>query len=162
MPTSSIFTNVVIEGDESAEWFFDALEAAMRDKEARDKGGGPEKSAGAYSLAGVEELRKLFANPKTDRRYTMEENKNDVDNIQQEEERNISFDLSPAESKAVREWAISHLKEAHGVENDEQWMEFCGCIAGAFTFEFIPTSLGVLGQIKCGACGQTHVFWEIL
>ncbi len=85
----------------------------------------------------------------------------DKENEELQKERCISFDLSPEESKAVREWEEKHIKEVHGIENEEQWMGFCGCIGGAFTYEFIPTFLGVLGQIKCGVCGETYVFWEI-
>lgn len=36
-----------------------------------------------------------------------------------------------------------------------------GAIGGRYTFEFIPCSIGTIGTIKCGKCGEKFIFREL-
>ena len=37
-----------------------------------------------------------------------------------------------------------------------------GAIGGRYTFEFIPCTIGTIGTIKCGDCGEKFTFRELI
>lgn len=56
------------------------------------------------------------------------------------------FGISEEEAEDVRKWQNHHIETQH-----------CncvgrGCIGGNFIYEFIPTSIGVIGSIYCKTC----------
>ena len=68
--------------------------------------------------------------------------------------KNFSFNISCEEMEKIREWKKEHIKNYHNENHIE------GAIGGRFSYEFIPTSLGEIGIIKC-ACGKDFCFRDI-
>lgn len=74
----------------------------------------------------------------------------------EELESRISFDfsISREEKNAIEEWKRKHINEKHNGNS------YYGAIGGRFTYEFVPTSLGDIGSIRC-SCGDEFIFKEI-
>lgn len=70
------------------------------------------------------------------------------------------FPISEDEKNKIDEWINNHLKEKHDLITLEQKIASQGAIGGRFTYEFIPTSIGTIGTIKC-TCGDKFVFREL-
>ena len=70
------------------------------------------------------------------------------------------FPISENEMNKINEWIDNHLREKHGLVTLEQRLESKCAIGGRFTYEFIPTSIGAIGTIKC-SCGDEFVFQEM-
>lgn len=70
-------------------------------------------------------------------------------------EYNRGFLIIDDEWKAIETWKEKHDREVHGlIECNER-------IGGRYTFEFIPCSIGTIGTIKCGKCGEKFIFREL-
>lgn len=54
-----------------------------------------------------------------------------------------------------------HEAEAHGIVTDDQRMKLHGCIGGNYSYIFIPTSIGIIGEIQC-SCGEKFTFCELM
>lgn len=67
---------------------------------------------------------------------------------------NSGFYLSNEEIKSINEWKENHIKSKH------KGNTFTGIIGGRYTYEFIPTSIGDIGTIKC-SCGKEFTFREL-
>ena len=65
-----------------------------------------------------------------------------------------SFIITPEERDAINSWKEKHIQEKHS-GND-----YAGAIGGRYTYEFIPTSIGTIGYIKCH-CGEEFCFREL-
>lgn len=63
------------------------------------------------------------------------------------EEHYRGFPISAEAESQINEWKKNHR------HND-------GAIGGTFTYEFIPTSIGTIGTIKC-ACGDSFTFEDL-
>lgn len=63
------------------------------------------------------------------------------------------FPISEDEQEKIKEWQRKHDKEVHGVTN-------VTAIGGKYTYEFIPTSIGTFGSVKC-TCGAKFDFQEV-
>ena len=57
------------------------------------------------------------------------------------------FPISEKEQEKIREWKKSH-------------QHYGGAIGGTFTYEFTPTSIGTVGEIKC-TCGEHFTFRDL-
>lgn len=66
----------------------------------------------------------------------------------------LVFEVTPKEREQIEEWKEQHIKEKH---NGNDYAETIG---GRYTYEFIPTSIGDIGTIKCG-CGAEFTFKEL-
>lgn len=66
------------------------------------------------------------------------------------------FGISEEEHKAIREWIDNHEKTAHG---DAKFPRG-GAIGGSYDYIFTPTSIGVVGEVKC-SCGASFTFSEL-
>lgn len=64
------------------------------------------------------------------------------------------FALNRTEMSAVESWIEKHIEEKHGGNT------YAGAIGGRFSYVFVPTSLGVIGTIRCG-CGEEFCFRDI-
>lgn len=64
------------------------------------------------------------------------------------------FEINNKEYEAIEQWKREHEKEKHNGKLKR------GAIGGNYTYEFTPTSIGVIGSIKC-TCGAEFVFKEI-
>lgn len=71
-----------------------------------------------------------------------------------EEESRNGFPITKEENEKIREWQQEHTKEKHGRNF------YSGAIGGSYTYEFIPTSIGTIGTVKC-SCGEEFCFQKI-
>ena len=62
--------------------------------------------------------------------------------------------LSKEELAKINEWKEKHVEEKH----DGSY--YAGAIGGMFTYQFIPTSIGDIGEIIC-SCGEKFCFREL-
>ena len=71
-----------------------------------------------------------------------------------EKENRTGFPITEEENEKIREWQEQHIKEKHNGNS------YAGAIGGNYTYEFVPTSIGVVGTVKC-SCGEEFCFQEI-
>lgn len=72
--------------------------------------------------------------------------------------------LADAERELHRGFSISEEEET----NIKKWKEFHevvhegghGAVGGKYTYSFIPTSIGTIGEIRC-SCGESFCFSDI-
>lgn len=64
------------------------------------------------------------------------------------------FEINNEEYEAIEQWKCDHEKEKHNGKLKH------GAIGGNYTYEFIPTSIGTIGSIRC-SCGEYFIFKEI-
>ena len=64
------------------------------------------------------------------------------------------FGITNEEWEAIHKWQGEHIKEVHNGNS------YSGAIGGRWTYEFIPTSLGDIGTVKC-SCGAEYTFREL-
>ena len=69
-----------------------------------------------------------------------------------EEEYYRGFPISKEEENAIDEWKSNHDREAHNNST-------AGAIGGRYSYYFVPTSIGVIGTIKC-SCGAEFCFTD--
>ena len=74
-------------------------------------------------------------------------------------EYNRGFPITDDEWKAIETWKEKHDREVHGLTECNERVG--GAIGGRYTFEFIPTTIGIIGTIKCGDCGEKFTFREL-
>lgn len=67
------------------------------------------------------------------------------------------FPVSEEEEKRIEEWMKKHDKEVHGITTLDQRLRSGGCIGGRYIYIFVPTSIGIIGTIKCN-CGEEFEF----
>lgn len=73
----------------------------------------------------------------------------------------LGFAISKDESEKIEEWKKKHLAEKHEAATCDERLRFGGAVGGAFNYVFIPTSIGIIGYIKCGTCGEKFYFREL-
>lgn len=74
-------------------------------------------------------------------------------------EYNRGFPITDDEWKAIETWKEKHDREIHGLTECNERVG--GAIGGRYIFEFIPTTIGIIGTIKCGSCGEKFTFREL-
>lgn len=74
-------------------------------------------------------------------------------------EYNRGFPITDKEWDAIETWKGKHDREVHGLTECNE--RIGGAIGGRYTFEFIPTTIGIIGTIKCGSCGEKFAFREL-
>ena len=70
------------------------------------------------------------------------------------------FYITEEEMKAITEWQNKHNKEAHNIKSSNDWIASVGSVGDQYAYTFVPTSLGILGVVKCG-CGESFTFRNI-
>lgn len=70
------------------------------------------------------------------------------------------FPISEEEEKRIKEWQDKHDAEVHGLKTLKERVHAGGCIGGRYTYCFIPTSIGVVGSVKCN-CGAEFIFQDL-
>lgn len=70
------------------------------------------------------------------------------------------FSISEDEEIEINNWIDNHLEEKHGLITLKDIILSQGAIGGRFTYEFIPTSIGTIGTIKC-TCGDKFTFRDL-
>jgi len=61
------------------------------------------------------------------------------------------FNLTKEQSDKIIEWMNVHDAEKHIPVG--QTFRYSGAIGGAYTWEFTPTSLGIVQKVRC-SCGE--------
>lgn len=74
-------------------------------------------------------------------------------------EYNRGFPITDKEWDAIETWKGKHDREVHGLTECNE--RIGGAIGGRYTFEFIPTTIGIIGTIKCESCGEKFTFREL-
>lgn len=69
------------------------------------------------------------------------------------------FSITDEEHEVIREWQKEHQLEAHGVDIESD-CGYGGAIGGTWTYIFLPTSIGVIGEVQC-SCGEKLTFREL-
>lgn len=103
-----------------------------------------------------EENRKLKEEYSKDKE--IQEIQKRLDEMQKDYRR--GFPITEEEKKAIEKWKKKHDREDHGLRTDKMRMKAEGCSGGRYSYEFIPTSLGIYGVIRCH-CGAEFVFQKI-
>lgn len=71
------------------------------------------------------------------------------------------FGISEEEMEKISKWQEEHEAEVHNLKTLKQRAFAGGAIGGSYTYEFIPTSIGVIGTCKCNRCkGGKHGEFE--
>lgn len=70
------------------------------------------------------------------------------------------FPISEKEQKSIRDWMDKHEEEVHNCRTLDDKLKRSGCCGGTYTYEFVPTSIGTIGTVKC-SCGATFTFQDI-
>ena len=70
------------------------------------------------------------------------------------------FPISEKEMESINIWEEKHEIEKHGLVTEKMRMKFQGCCGGKYTFEFVPTSIGTIGTVKC-SCGDSFTFQDL-
>lgn len=81
--------------------------------------------------------------------------KTELDNLKKEYYR--GFPISEDEQKQIIEWRKKHEAEVHNCYTLDDRLRRGGTVGGGYTYEFIPTSIGIVGIIKC-SCGAKFTF----
>lgn len=64
------------------------------------------------------------------------------------------FSITPEEQELIKVWKNQHIQEDHHGDS------YAGAIGGNWTYQFTPTSIGVIGEIKC-SCGKKFTFRDL-
>ena len=71
------------------------------------------------------------------------------------------FGISEEEMEKISKWQEEHEAKVHNLKTLKQRAFSGGAIGGGYTYEFIPTSIGVIGTCKCNRCkGSKHGEFE--
>lgn len=70
------------------------------------------------------------------------------------------FPISEEEQKSIREWMDKHDEEVHNCRTLKDKLRRGGCVGGTYKYEFVPTSIGTVGTVKC-SCGAEFTFQDI-
>lgn len=70
------------------------------------------------------------------------------------------FSISEDEEKSINEWKKKHELEKHGIKTDRDRIDAHGAIGGAYTYHFLPTSIGIVGEVSC-SCGEKFYFRDL-
>jgi len=81
--------------------------------------------------------------------------------FEMEKDLNRGFLITEKEYEAIQAWIRKHNEEVHGADYAAHKYRNSGAIGGAFTYEFIPTSIGVIGTVRC-SCGESFIFQNLM
>lgn len=77
-----------------------------------------------------------------------------------DKEMEYGFRITEEEMKAITEWQNNHNKRFHSTKSPEDWIASVGSVGDQYAYTFVPTSIGILGVVKCG-CGESFTFRNI-
>ena len=78
----------------------------------------------------------------------------EINQLKNKKPEGFNFNISKEELAKINEWKEKHVEEKHNGSY------YAGAIGGMFTYQFIPTSIGDIGEIKC-SCGEKYCFREL-
>lgn len=62
------------------------------------------------------------------------------------------FPISEQGQNNINNWQDNHWITQHNAPNLETRLNLMGAIGGSFKYEFIPTSIGIIGRCICSSC----------
>lgn len=68
------------------------------------------------------------------------------------EDKYRGFPISKEENEAIHEWQNQHWTNQHNAPDLRSRLAKMGTIGGNFKYEFVPTSVGVVGTCICPSC----------
>ena len=71
------------------------------------------------------------------------------------------FPISEEENKNIKEWIDNHERDFHGCYTLKDQINRSGCCGGTYTYEFVPTSIGTIGTVRC-SCGAKFTFQDMV
>lgn len=71
------------------------------------------------------------------------------------------FPISKEEEEKIKEWQLKHDAEKHGLKTMEQRLRAGGCSGGRYTYQFVPTGIGTVGEVIC-SCGEKFTFQDFI
>lgn len=71
------------------------------------------------------------------------------------------FPISEMQQKNICEWIDRHDEEVHHARTLGDKLKPGGCCDSRYTYEFIPTSIGTIGIVRCN-CGAKFIFQDIV
>lgn len=77
-----------------------------------------------------------------------------------QEEYYRGFPISAKEEEAIEAWKEEHEERKHGLNTFEKRMRAMGCCGGGYTYLFTPTTIGIIGTVKCH-CGEEFNFQKL-
>ena len=78
----------------------------------------------------------------------------EIDELKNRKNKNLCFVITDDEQEDINNWIEEHTNEVH------KGYLYAGAIGGNFSYQFVPTSLGDIGEIKC-SCGEKYCFREL-
>ena len=81
--------------------------------------------------------------------------KEEIKELKTKKNKGMTFVIDEEETKAISEWIDKHIEEKHNGSR------YAGAIGGRFTYRFVPTSIGEIGEVVC-SCGETFCFRELV
>lgn len=78
----------------------------------------------------------------------------EINQLKNKKAEGFNFNISKEELAKINTWKEKHVKKKH----DGSY--YAGAIGGMFTYQFIPTSIGDIGEIIC-SCGEKYCFREL-
>lgn len=76
------------------------------------------------------------------------------------EMKNHGMDFKKLLKEKIKEWQLKHDAEKHGLKTMEQRLRAGGCCGGRYTYQFVPTSIGTIGEVIC-SCGEKFTFQDL-
>ena len=71
------------------------------------------------------------------------------------------FPISEDEENKINEWIETHEREVHGIKTYADKLASHRCCGGSYTYEFVPTSIGTIGTVRCN-CGAEFTFKDMV
>lgn len=108
----------------------------------------------------IEELKEEI-NTLKDEQYKdgkISELEQEIERLREENMR--GFPISEEEQNSIDKWKTKHIKAKHWDKKNNRETS-SGAIGGRFSYNFIPTSIGIIGEVICD-CGEKFCFQEIL
>ena len=66
----------------------------------------------------------------------------------------LCFEINAEELGEINKWIDKHIEEKHNGSH------YAGAIGGRFSYRFVPTSIGEIGEVFC-TCGDSFCFREL-
>ena len=70
------------------------------------------------------------------------------------------FGITEAEHDAINAWMTEHDRTVHHADTIEKRIRLGGVSGGRFTYTFVPTGLGTVGEVRC-SCGKKFCFRDL-
>ena len=78
----------------------------------------------------------------------------EINELKNRKHKGMAFVITPEEQELINEWKEKHVKEKHNGDH------YAGAIGGRYSYRFVPTSIGDIGEIMC-CCGEKFCFREL-